>query len=96
MRFQGQTLSTHVTNAQEKWGEPSGVRVDRKEKSDSCHIPSNNEVRYARGEVKIQEPNAAMRKTELCVSSNKANSFIYNSYTRYTMVEKSPGNVSKE
>lgn len=35
---------------------PSGVKVERKKKSDSCHIPSDKEVRYALGEVKLQEP----------------------------------------
>lgn len=64
--------------------------MDRKEKSDSCHIPSDKGVRYAGGEVKLQDASVAVQKMELCVSNRDANSFICNSYTRCTMVEKKP------
>lgn len=91
MRIQGQTLSTHVTNDSEKWDKPSGVKVDKKKKADSCHIPSDKEVRYTQGEVNLQKPGVFLlffffyrfvQKMELCGSNRKANSLISKSYTR--------------
>lgn len=40
----------------------------KKEKAVSCHIPSDKEVRYTRGEVKLQKPGAVFffLVTDLC------------------------------
>lgn len=56
-------LHTHITNASEKKKRPSGPKTGEK-MSDSCHIPSDKEVRYARSEVKLQEQSAFCRKWE--------------------------------
>lgn len=38
----------------------------KKKKADSCHIPSDKKVRYARGEVKLQKPGGFFFFTSLC------------------------------
>lgn len=58
--------------------------------SDSCHIPSDKEVRYAGSEVKLQEPSGfktTVQKMELCGSNTKGYSVVYNPYIA-TKVEK--------
>lgn len=64
--------------------------------SDSCHIPSDKEVRYAWSEVKLQERSgfwSAVQKMEHCESNREAYSFIYNAYNS---ARKRQINVSKE
>lgn len=78
---------------------PSGVKSGEKKKSDSCHIPSDKEVRYAWSEVKLQEPSgfeSAVQKTELRGSNRKAYSFIYNPYIPTIVGGKMQINVWKE
>lgn len=54
---------------------PRGLKTGEK-KSDSCHIPSDKEVRYAWSEVKLQERSGLCRKW----SDREAYSFICDSY----------------
>lgn len=66
----------YINEKKEKRKEkPRGLKTGEK-KSDSCHIPSDKEVRYAWSEVKLQEWSGLCRKW----SDREAYSFICNSY----------------
>lgn len=66
----------YINQKKEKRKEkPRGLKTGEK-KSDSCHIPSDKEVRYAWSEVKLQEWSGLCRKW----SDREAYSFICDSY----------------
>lgn len=66
----------YINGKKEKRKEkPRGLKTGEK-KSDSCHIPSDKEVRYAWSEVKLQEWSGLCRKW----SDREAYSFICDSY----------------
>lgn len=66
----------YINEKKEKRKEkPWGLKTGEK-KSDSCHIPSDKEVRYAWSEVKLQEWSGLCRKW----SDREAYSFICDSY----------------
>lgn len=66
----------YINEKKEKRKEkPRGLKTGEK-KSDSCHIPSDKEVRYAWSEVKLQEWSGLCRKW----SDREAYSFICDSY----------------
>lgn len=69
------TLPLHKWKKEKRKEKPRGLKTGEK-KSDSCHIPSDKEVRYAWSEVKLQEWSGLCRKW----SDREAYSFICDSY----------------
>lgn len=67
--------------------------------SDSCHIPSDKEVRYAWSEVKLQEPSgfgSAVQKMELRGSRGKSPQLYLQPLYPHNSRQKGEINVSKE
>lgn len=62
--------------------------------SDSCHIPSDKEVRYAWSEVKLQEQSGFWSAVQKMGATEKAYGFISSSYNGAG--KKRQVNVSKE